>query len=91
MTVFDIVIRFFLEGGFFMYPVLLVAALGTAVVIERVLVITRAAADGETLWRQVRGHLAEGRMDEAVRICQSGTRPIFTVLLAGATGKRGNH
>ncbi|MBI3994890.1 MAG: MotA/TolQ/ExbB proton channel family protein [Nitrospirae bacterium] len=83
MTIFNLIGNFFIEGGFFMYPVLLVAALGTAIVIERTLYITRASANAETLWRQIRAALTEHRIDDAIKLCQSDSRPIHHVLLAG--------
>jgi len=83
MNIFNVIGNFFMEGGFFMYPVLLVAALGTAIVIERTLYITRASANGATLWNQVRTFLAAQKIDDAIKLCQSNTRPIYHVLLAG--------
>ena len=75
--------NFVIEGGFFMYPVLLVAALGTAIVIERMLYITRASADAESLWKQIRAALTDHRIDDAIKLCQSSQRPVHHVLLAG--------
>jgi len=83
METLNIIVTFFTEGGFFMYPVLFVAALGTAVVIERMLYITRASADGEPPWLQVRSYLAAQRTADAIKLCQSNKRPIYHVLLAG--------
>lgn len=83
MEIFTTIITFFKEGGFFMYPVLLVAALGTAVVIERMLYISRAAANGEPLWQQIRTALSAQKTDDAIKLCQSKTQPIYYVLLQG--------
>ncbi|MBI3610733.1 MAG: MotA/TolQ/ExbB proton channel family protein [Nitrospirae bacterium] len=83
MNIFNVIGNFFMEGGFFMYPVLLVAALGTAIVIERTLYITRASANGESIWKQVKNFLADQKTEDAIKLCQSSTRPIYHVLLAG--------
>lgn len=83
MNIFNVIGNFFMEGGFFMYPVLLVASLGTAIVIERTLYITRASANGEPLWKQIRTFLAAQKIEDAIKLCQSSTRPIYHVLLAG--------
>jgi len=83
MNIFNIIGNFFAEGGFFMYPVLLVAALGTAIVIERMLYVGRSSTNAESLWQKIRPALTEQRIDEAIKICQAGTRPIHHVLLAG--------
>ena len=83
MNIFNVIGNFFMEGGFFMYPVLLVAALGTAIVIERTLYIPRASANGETLWKQIQTFLAAQNIEDAIKLCQSSRRPIYHVLLAG--------
>ncbi|MEK6684705.1 MAG: MotA/TolQ/ExbB proton channel family protein [Nitrospirota bacterium] len=83
MDIFNLIGNFFIEGGFFMYPVLLVAALGTAIVIERMLYITRASADAESLWKQIQAALTDQRINDAIKLCQSSQRPIHYVLLAG--------
>jgi biopolymer transport protein ExbB/TolQ len=83
MKIIDVLGNFFMEGGFFMYPVLLVAALGSAIMIERFLYITRASANGETLWRQIQSSLAAHKIEDAIKLCQSNPRPIYHVLLAG--------
>ncbi len=83
MNLVNTIVKFFQEGGFFMYPVLLVAALGTAVVIERLIYISRATMNGEPLWQQIRGQLAAGRVDDAIKACQGRSQPLPHVLLAG--------
>ena len=88
MDIFNVIGNFFIEGGFFMYPVLLMAALGTAIVIERMWYITRASADAESLWKQIRAALTDHRIDDAIRLCQSSPRPIYHVLLAGLRAAR---
>jgi hypothetical protein len=83
MDIISVIGNFFMEGGFFMYPVLFVAALGTAIVIERMLYISLASADAEGLWKQIRPALSDHRIDDAIKACQPGKRPIQHVLLAG--------
>ena len=83
MEILNVIGNFFIEGGFFMYPVLFVAALGTAIVIERMLYITRASANADSLWQKVRSALADQRIDDAIKLCQASTRPIYRVLSAG--------
>ena len=83
MDIFNVIGTFFMEGGFFMYPVLLVAALGTAIVIERTLYITRASVKGEPLWKQIKSLLTGQKIDDAIKLCQASARPLHHVLLAG--------
>jgi len=83
MDIVNTIVNFFREGGFFMYPVLLVAALGTAVVIERFIYISRAMVNGEPLWQQIQKHLSSQRVDDAIRLCQGRYQPLPYVLLHG--------
>jgi biopolymer transport protein ExbB len=83
MDIVNTIVNFFKEGGFFMYPVLLVASLGTAVVIERFIYISRAMVNGEPLWQQIQKHLAAHRVDDAIRLCQGRHQPLPYVLLHG--------
>jgi len=83
MNIINVIGNFFTEGGFFMYPVLFVAALGTAIVIERMIYITLSSADAESLWKQIRTALSDHRIDDAIKACQPGKRPVQHVLLAG--------
>jgi biopolymer transport protein ExbB/TolQ len=83
MEIVSTIVTFFREGGFFMYPVLLVAALGTAVVIERIVYISRSAANGEALWQQLRGPVAAHRVDDALKLCQARPQPLYYVLQQG--------
>jgi biopolymer transport protein ExbB/TolQ len=88
MQIVGTIVTFFKEGGFFMYPVLFVAAMGTAVVIERALYISRAAASGEALWQQIRTLLAAQRIEDAIKACQASTKPLYYVLLQGLKAAR---
>jgi biopolymer transport protein ExbB len=83
MDIINTIVNFFKEGGFFMYPVLLVASLGTAVVIERFIYISRAMVNGEPLWQQIQKHLAAHRVDDAIKLCQGKHQPLPYVLLHG--------
>jgi biopolymer transport protein ExbB len=83
MDIVTTIVNFFKEGGFFMYPVLLVASLGTAVVIERFIYISRAMVNGEPLWQQIQKHLISHRVDDAIKLCQGKHQPLPYVLLHG--------
>jgi biopolymer transport protein ExbB/TolQ len=83
MELVHTIVTFFREGGFFMYPVLFVAALGTAVVIERLIYVARSAVNGEPLWQPIQKSLAAGRVDDAIKLCQGKQQPLPHVLLQG--------
>jgi biopolymer transport protein ExbB/TolQ len=82
-------IQFFQAGGFFMYPILLILAVGTAVVLERLIVVARSYASGEKLWNQIAPLILSHRIDEAVRACARSSTPLYHVLAAGIRGMKG--
>ena len=42
MDIFYSIVNFFVQGGAFMFPILLVAAVGTAIAVERYVTLTQA-------------------------------------------------
>jgi biopolymer transport protein ExbB/TolQ len=70
----DTIIRFFQDGGAFMYPIAIVAALGIAVAIERWLYLTRTAVGNRRLWSEIAPFLQQGDFRKALAATsQSGT------------------
>ena len=70
MNPFATIAHFFQAGGHFMYPILLVAAVGLAITIERVISLARAKSENRRLWTKLiplvnRGDLAAAE-DEAM-------------------------
>jgi biopolymer transport protein ExbB len=58
-------VAFFQKGGLFMYPILLVFAVGMAITIERWLQLNRTQNVNSRMWDQVQPVLAEGEFDKA--------------------------
>jgi biopolymer transport protein ExbB/TolQ len=63
----DTIIRFFQNGGGFMYPIALVLVLGLAIALERWLYLIRTAARNRTLWNQVVPLIAQGNFRQAAQ------------------------
>jgi hypothetical protein len=47
------ILRFFQSGGPFMYPILLVLAIGTAIAIERYIYLSYVRARNKGIWKRV--------------------------------------
>ena len=47
------IVRFFQEGGAFMYPILFVFAFGVAIAIERWMYLTMSGASNRSLWKKI--------------------------------------
>jgi biopolymer transport protein ExbB len=58
-------IAFFQKGGLFMYPILLVFALGMAIAVERWIQLNRVQVANQKLWNVLYPVLAKGEFDKA--------------------------
>ena len=76
-------IDYLLNGGPIMYPLFACAIIAIAVMIERFIVITRAGADNEGLSEQVRALITQGRVAEALKLCEDTPGPIPGLLANG--------
>ncbi|MFZ3192705.1 MAG: MotA/TolQ/ExbB proton channel family protein [Moraxellaceae bacterium] len=78
-------IKFIQDGGFFMYPILLVGALGIAIVVERYLFLSRIKKHNQALWTQVQPVLAKGDTAAALKIAKADSSEVGRVLDYGLT------
>ncbi|MDH4274974.1 MAG: MotA/TolQ/ExbB proton channel family protein [Gammaproteobacteria bacterium] len=66
------VIRFFQEGGIFMYPIMLILAGGLAIAIERYVFLWQARRVNLAYWQRVYPLLNDARFNEAQELSMSG-------------------
>ena len=59
------IVGFFSSGGMFMYPILLVFAIGVAIAIERFITLTAVTNKNQTVWNNVQPLLKNGEFDKA--------------------------
>ena len=64
MEIYSIV-AFFQKGGVFMYPILLVFAVGIAIAFERWVQLNRIRSTNQTMWNQLQPVLVKGEFDKA--------------------------
>ncbi len=83
MEMLNGIIQFFQAGGVFMYPILALLALGTAIIIERFFYLLKASVREEALWQQVQKLMNGGRLQEAVKVCGKTKAPLGDVLTRG--------
>ncbi len=65
MDIFYSIVDFFIRGGVFMYPILLVGAVATAIAIERYVTLTRLSIKNRAAWNAIEPVLTEGDFDKA--------------------------
>lgn len=88
MDFFDTVIRFFQNGGAFMYPILAVLAFGLAIIIERLLYLRRASNENHHLWVKLMPLINKGHYEEAERLADRSKTAIGRVLGYGIARSR---
>lgn len=76
-------VEFFMTGGPFMYPILIVFAIGAAIAIERFITLTRVTARNQSVWMQVQPALAEGDFDRARELTSEDDSTISRLLSMG--------
>lgn len=74
----------FVDGGFFMWPILLCSALGLALAVERWLVLKSAARlKKEELIMVIRSHVMRGDLERAVAVASKIKAPLTNIIKAG--------
>jgi biopolymer transport protein ExbB len=71
------------EGGFFMWPILIMGIIATGVIIERYRSLKMLTTDTAALREEVAGLLRSDRVEEALATCDAQQGPVPAVLSAG--------
>ena len=76
-------VYYFLEGGAFMWPILLTLLFGLAFVIERAYSLMMSAVDSQTFFESVSQSIKENGADAAVQVCSETEGPVASIFHAG--------
>ncbi len=88
MELFESIIRFFQEGGMFMYPILLIFAGGVAIAIERWLYLTLVTGSNKRTWKKVLPMLNSGDFKQAMDTASKSKTAMGTMLTYGLARAR---
>lgn len=83
MNTYGTIVKFFQEGGVFMYPIALIAALGVAVALERWLHLWRAESANRRMWDEVAPFLKIGDYKRAISATANSGSAIGQILSYG--------
>ena len=75
--------KYLIDGGFFMWPILALGILALAVIIERYRSLKLLEADSSTLREQVVELLSEDRIEESLDLCDATRGPVPAILSNG--------
>ena len=80
MEIYSSLVTFFQAGGLFMYPIVLVLALGVAIALERYVYLTAARATNQRIWKQVMPLLMNGNYTQAVALTEKSKAALSRIL-----------
>ena len=83
MGVIYSIIDFFASGGMFMYPILLVFAVGSAIAIERFFTLSLITNKNDSVWTAIQPMLMEGEFDKARDVAAKEESVISRILNLG--------
>ena len=90
--VVETAITFIQDGGFFMYPILVVLALGLALSLERIIYLQATKAKNQKTWKDVYPLIAKGQFRQALDVVSNSNTGMAKVIGYGLerakTGKR---
>ena len=81
------IVRFFQEGGFFMYPIMFVLALGVAIALERYIYLTLQKSSNRSAWNKMLPLLQQGKYKEATDLASKSKSAIGRILVFGLNSK----
>lgn len=76
-------VRYFLDGGPFMWPILALFIVGLAFVIERFWTLTRASVNTRKFLSKIKMALEEGGISAAMEECEKTPGPVASIFHAG--------
>jgi biopolymer transport protein ExbB len=83
MDAFYSIVSFFSTGGMFMYPILIVFAVGVAIAVERFVTLGIVTSKNQAVWEKVQPLLDSGEFEEAREMTNEDESTISQVLNMG--------
>jgi len=79
MSYWDIAVK----GGWVMLPIILLSIIAVYVLLERYIVIRKASEIDTNFMNRIRDYIHEGKVDNALTLCQSYTNPVSRMIEKG--------
>ena len=85
MSTFATIVKFFQDCGLFIYPSLLIMAIGVTIAIERYIFLSRARNENRKMWSQVKPMLENGQFKEVQGVTAKSDSAIGKIVSYGLT------
>ncbi len=76
-------VQYFIDGGDFMWPILILLVIGLMISIERLWTLTRASVNTRKFLKNVKESLNEGGIPKALEVCENTRGPVASIFHAG--------
>ncbi|MFQ3236256.1 MAG: biopolymer transport protein ExbB [Paraglaciecola sp.] len=83
METYNTVVRFFQEGGSFMFPIAIVLALGLAISLERFLFLSGALRKNRKAYGEIESLLSQSNYDSVTKLGHATAAPVARIIAAG--------
>ena len=83
MNAFSTALKFFQDCGLFIYPSLLIMALGLSIAIERFIFLRKASSDNRTVWAKILPLLQQGRFKDVRAATESSDAAVGKIVHYG--------
>lgn len=83
MDTYKTIVQFFQDGGFFMYPIMLVLAVGLAIAVERWIYLSLARGRNRKVWKQVEPLIRAGNLRQARELVGNSRTALARILSYG--------
>jgi biopolymer transport protein ExbB len=83
MSIYTSIVSFFQDGGVFMYPIVVVFALGLAIAVERWVFLSKTSLSNRMVWKKITPYIQAGKFAEAVNVTAKSKSAIATILTYG--------
>ena len=85
MSVLKLLADAFHEGGWPMWPILLLMIVCTGITIERIIYLKKAGIDKEKLLALLKSQIMAGNVQGAIKVCSGNPTPMTRIIQAGLT------
>ncbi len=79
----NLLVEKYIEGGFFMHPILAILIIGLALSIAKWISLSKASINTRKFLTEVKKALDEGGIEKALEVCQKTPGPVASIFQAG--------
>ncbi|MFV1972582.1 MAG: MotA/TolQ/ExbB proton channel family protein [Thiohalobacterales bacterium] len=83
MDNYSTIVGFFQSGGLFMYPIVVILAMGLAIAVERYIYLSMAKTSNQRVWKKLMPLLQDGKHHQAAAVIEKSKTAMSRILAYG--------